>query len=55
MKNILNEQRKEYQNYLGVLKEDFDNKIQLIAESISGIQEQFIIRNMVIKNTEDCV
>lgn len=51
---ILNEQRTEYQRYLGVLAEDFKSQIKLIAESVSGIQEQLIaLRDMVVKNTED--
>lgn len=50
----LHQERKEYQRYLGVLKEDFESQVKLIAESISGIQEQLIaIRDMVVKNTED--
>ncbi len=54
LKEILKEQREEYQRYLGVLKKNFDSKIQLIAESVSGIQAQLIaIRDMVVKNTED--
>jgi len=54
LKDILNEQRKEYQTYLGVLNEDFTDQVKLIAESISGTQEQLIaIRDMVVKNTED--
>ena len=42
------------ERYIGVLKEGFDSKVRLIAESVSGIQEQLIaIRDMVVKNTED--
>ena len=32
-------QRQEYQSYMGVLKEDFDSKVQLLGEQYSGIQE----------------
>ena len=62
LKNILEQQRKktrkeiskDMERYIGVLKEDFDSKVRLIAESVSGIQEQLIaIRDMVVKNTED--
>ena len=54
LKKILTDQRKEYQHYLGVLTENFESQIKLIAESISGIQEQLIaLRDMVVKNTED--
>ena len=54
LKNILKEQREEFQRYMGVLTEGFNDKIQLVAESVCGIQEQLvIIRDMVVKNTED--
>lgn len=54
LKDILKEQREEFQRYMGALTEDFNDKIQLVAESVSGIQEQLvIIRDMVVKNTED--
>ena len=54
LKEVLKEQRKEYQRYLGVLAESFESQAKLIAESVSGIQEQLIaIRDMVVKNTED--
>lgn len=34
--------------------EDFTSQIKLLAESVSGIQEQLIaLREMVAKNTED--
>ena len=54
IEKILVDQRKEYQHYLGVLTENFESQIKLVAESISGIQEQLIaIRDMVAKNTKD--
>lgn len=54
LKTILQEQREEYQRYLGVVSEDFKSQVQLIAESLSGIQQQLsAIRDMVVKNTED--
>lgn len=54
LKEILKEQRKEYQDYLGVVTEDFQPQVKLVAESVSGIQTQLIaIREMVAKNTED--
>lgn len=54
LNSILDEQRNEYQRYLGVLAEDFKSQIKLIAESMSGIQEQLVaLRDMVVKNTED--
>lgn len=54
LKTILKEQREEYQRYLGVLSEDFNSKIQLIAEGLSGVQKQLIaLRDMVAQNTED--
>ncbi len=54
LEEILKGQRDEYQRYLGVLTENFESQIKLIAESVFGIQEQLIaIRDMVVKNTED--
>lgn len=40
LEEILTEQRKEYQTYLGTLAEDFQSQTKLIAESVSGIQQQ---------------
>lgn len=54
LKNILAEQRQEYQRYLGVVTEGFESEVKLIAESLSGVQQQLsAIRDMVAKNTED--
>ena len=54
IKKILTEQRKDYQHYLGTFTESFESQVKLIAESVSGIQDQLIaIRDMVTKNTED--
>jgi t-SNARE complex subunit (syntaxin) len=53
-RGILEGQREDYQRFLGVLAEDFKSQIQLIAESLGGVQSQLRnIRDMVIKNTED--
>lgn len=38
LKNILTEQREEYQHYIGVLKEDFDSKVEVIAEQYTDIK-----------------
>ncbi len=40
IKEILEEQRLEYQRYLGVLKEDFDKKVDLVLEGFSGQQDR---------------
>jgi molybdopterin converting factor small subunit len=54
LKEILTKQRESYQHYLGVLTENFESQVKLVAESVSGIQDQLIaIRDMVAKNTED--
>ncbi len=54
LKNILEDQRKEYQRHLGVIAESFESQTKLIAESISGIQGQLVaIKEMVAKNSED--
>lgn len=53
LKEILKTQREDYQRYLGVLSENFESQIKLVAESLSGIQDQLItLRDMVAKNTE---
>lgn len=54
LKIILREQRKEYENYIGTLAEDFNSNLKLVAESTSGIQKQLVfIKEMVARNTED--
>ena len=54
LKDILSEQRKEYQNYLGVVSEAFQSQVKVLAETVLEIQKQLIaIREMVAKNTED--
>jgi len=54
LKGILEEQREEFQRYIGTLSEDFQSQVKLIAESLSGLQKQLLaIREMVAKNTED--
>ncbi|MDP1629450.1 MAG: hypothetical protein Q8L57_02405 [bacterium] len=52
----LKEQREEYQRYLGVVAENFESQVKLVAESVTGIQEQLIaLRKMVARNTEDII
>lgn len=54
LKTILNEQREEYQRYLGILAEDFKSSLKMVAESVSGLQEQLTaVRDLVVQNTED--
>ena len=36
-RKCMTEQRKEFQRYIGVLTEDFDSKVQLIAEQYDSI------------------
>jgi viroplasmin and RNaseH domain-containing protein len=40
LKKILREQREEYQRYFDVLKEDFDNKVNLILAQNNSIIER---------------
>jgi len=42
LKNILTDQRKEYERYMGALSEDTQSKISAVAEQFSGMQEQFV-------------
>jgi len=54
LKEILEEQRKEYQDYLSVVTEKFESQVGLVAESISDVQKQLIaIREMVAKNSKN--
>lgn len=54
LKAILEEQREEYQRYLGVLSENFTSQVKLVAEALGGVQQQLTsIKEMVAKNTED--
>ena len=39
MKEILDEQRNEYQRFIGIVKEDFDSKVELIGEQYGSIKE----------------
>jgi hypothetical protein len=54
LKEILKEQREEYQRYSSIVIEEFTSQIKLLAESVSGIQKQLIaLREMVSKNTKN--
>ena len=54
LKEILKSQREEYQQYLGVLGENFESQLKLVIESLKGTQDQLVaLREMVAKNTED--
>ena len=54
IKILLKEHTEEVKRHIDVLKEDFDGKVGLLAESLLGIQEQLVaIRDMVVKNTKD--
>ena len=53
LKEILKEQRKEFQVYIGAISEDFKSEVKLVAEALTGQQEQLsAIKDMVAKNTE---
>ncbi|HUI44452.1 MAG TPA: hypothetical protein VL122_00505 [Nitrospirota bacterium] len=39
LKEILDEQRNEFQHFMGIMKEDFDSKIDLIGEQYGTIKE----------------
>ena len=38
LKEILTEQRQEFQHFMGIMKEDTDKKFQLIGEQFQGIK-----------------
>jgi hypothetical protein len=50
----LTREREQYQHYMAIQVEALRSDIKLVAEIVSGIQEQLIaLRDMVAKNTED--
>jgi len=54
LKEILIEQRKEYENYIGALAEDFSGQLKGVAENVIGLQKSMgNVQEMVAKNTED--
>lgn len=54
LERILKEQREEYQRFVGVIFEDFKSGLQLIAQSVEGLQKQLSdLREMVARNAED--
>ena len=53
IKNILEDYKEETKRHFDVVAENFISQTRLIAESLSGIQEQLVaLREIVIKNTE---
>ena len=53
LKEILKEQREEFQGYIGTLGESFESQVKILAESVLGIQQQLIaLREMVAVNTK---
>jgi chromosome segregation ATPase len=53
-KEILIEQRKEYERHIGALREDFGDQTKMISESLSGTNKKLdSVVEMVAKNTED--
>ena len=54
LKEILKDQREEYQRYLSILAENFESQLKLVIKSLKGTQDQLIaLRQMVAQNTED--
>ena len=54
LKEILKEQRKEFQEYIGTLSESFESQVKILAESVLGIQQQLVaLREMVAVNTKN--
>lgn len=54
LEQIHTHQREQFQHNMSVQVEGLRSDIQLIAEAVSGIQEQLVaLRDMVAKNTED--
>lgn len=53
LKQILTGQRKEYERYIGALKEDFDTKVEAIGEQYSSIQETLASHTKMIASTKE--
>lgn len=49
----MGEQREEFQRYLGILKEDFDSKVTLIAEQYTSIKETLASHTEMIGSTKE--
>lgn len=48
------EQEERFERYIGVVSEEFQSQMKLVAESVGGVHQQLVaLRDMVAKNTED--
>ena len=50
LKQILTEQRKEYEHFIGVLKEDFDSKVELIGEQYFDIKKTLELHTKILES-----
>ena len=50
LKEILTDQRKEYQHFMGIMKEDIDSKFQLIGEQLASHGEQLASHTEMISS-----
>jgi len=50
IKKITNEVSNEVKRYIGILKEDFDSKIQLIAEQHASIKETLDLHTRILES-----
>jgi hypothetical protein len=54
LRQILKEEREEYQRSVGVIAEEFNSHVKLIAETLTEMQRQLgALRDLVARNTED--
>jgi len=55
LKEILKEQREEYQRYLGTLQEDFDSKVKLLAEQYDSIRKTLESHSEMLKSHSEMI
>lgn len=53
LEDILKEQREEYQRYMGILTEDFNAKVELIAEQYASIKEALASHTEMIVSVKE--
>jgi len=55
LKNILTDQRKEYERYMGALSEDTQAKVSAVAEQLVGMKEILDSHTEMIGSTKEDV
>ncbi len=53
LKEILNEQRREFQHFMGIMKEDGDSKMQLLGEQFQEIKSTLDHHSKILESHTD--